>query len=551
MSQRREPEPENIEIGDNSKATSFEEEAEQPFYEVTKSNAKKHSPPKDTTKNKNKEDSFMSACPSFMGLPTGRTTPKTTSASASAVTAAPAVAVASTNNSKKQQRTPSPRKNKGKSTTKDQFEDWMATISKEEQEEIMLQIVKANQQKKRDARRKLRQSDPSDPSDSSSSSSSDSDDDRTPKRTRKHYSKKHSDKQPSYRRQAFAAERLRNARPQKESEKYDGTVHMNYRKFKNRFMTFSDNKDINPLDVVNELPHWVAGPAKRLVEAFINLEDPREALRTIWQEMDKCYSQTRKTVSEMVSELSSKPQLKPGDVDGLMDLQTELQMLKTEAIIIRQTRELNDAHNVRNIVVKRLPDFMASKFYDDQADKRVDLGNPAYEKDFNDIQDMIGRKIQSLRARGMTGNHTETKQETRSTCAHSVELPQTKSTADVVRYRGPVEKPTEMTGCGFCQAGHPIQNCNKLKEMSRELRAETLKKGFFCFNRLKKGHRSVYCQQPHAKCDDCDGDHQTLLHGLTRFLATKNPATGTNQEKEQTSEGTDKSEQQEGENEEA
>ena len=521
-------------------------------------------------KDKPKEDSFRSAVSSFMGLPTGKfnngrqsepTAPKTSSAPSTA-SAAATTTTNTPNNSKKQCKTPSPlkrqAKNKeisGKTSTKDQFEDWMATTSKEEQEEIMLQIVRANQQKRRETRKKPQQSDPSDPSDSSSSSSSsDSDDDWVQKKTRKHFSKKHSDKQPSYKRQAFAAERLRNARPQKESDKYDGTVNMNYRKFKNRFMTFSDNKDINPLDVVNELPHWVAGPAKRLVEAFISLEDPREALRTIWQEMDKCYSQTRKTVSEMVIELSSKPQLKSEDIDGMMDLKTELQMVRTEAIVMGQLRELNDAHNVRNIVVKRLPHFMAKKFYEDQADKRVQSGNYAYEKGFKDIQDTIGREIQSLRAMGKTISTTITRQETKSICAHSVEQqqPQMKSTADVVRHMGPVEKPTDMTGCEFCQAGHSIEKCNKLKEMSREMRAETLKKGFFCFKCLKKGHRSVHCQRPHAKCDDCDGDHQTLLHGLTRFLAPKKTAPEAIQEKEQRSEGTDRSEQQEGgENEEA
>ena len=523
--------------------TNQEEEEEQPFYRVTKENAKKHSPPKNTTRNKNTEDSFVSAFDSFMNLPTGKdvrnstapkrsATPSTTSAFAATSTATPA------GKNKKQQKTPSPKKNKNKEqnpSTKDQFEDWVATTSKEEQEEIMLQIVKTNQQKKMDARKKVQQQDPSDPSESSSSSSSsDSDDDRPSKRTKRRYSKKQSDRQPSYRRQAFAAERLRNARPLKESEKYDGSANMNYRKFKNRFMTFSNNKDINPLDVLNELPHWVAGSAKRLVEAFTSLEDPREALTTIWHEMDRSYSQTRKTVSEMVTEVSKqKPQLKPGDIDGMMELQTELQSIRTEASIMGQMRELDDAHNVRNIVVMRLPHFMAKRFYDEQAEKRIFSHDHTYEKKFQDVQNTVAKEIESLRGMGKTNSTTRNEQ--KSICSHSVEQPQAekkKSTAEMVGQAGPTEKPKELTGCEFCQAGHPIQRCNKLKEMSKEMRAEALKKGFFCFKCLRKGHRSVNCKQPHAECEECEKPHQTLLCGLVKYLATKKPAAEVTKERE-------------------
>ena len=547
----------------SSKANSFEEDNE-PFYEVTRRNAKKHSPPKNTEKNKTKEDSFRSAVSSFMGLPTGRfdnrketTAPKRPNASPTTSAAATAKTTNTPNLKENGNKTTSPTKKQTKNkeatqktTTKDQFEDWMATTSKEEQEEIMLQIVRTNQQKKRETNKHQQQSDPSDPSESSSSSS-DSDDEKRSRKQKKHYSKKKSDRQPSYRRQAFAAERLRSARPQKESDKYDGTINMNYRKFKNRFMTFSDNKDINPLDVLNELPHWVTGSAKRLVEAFISLEDPKDAIRTIWMEMDKCFSQSRKTVSEMMTDLSKKEQVKSGDVDGMMDLQTELQAIRSEAIAMGQWTELNDAHNVRKIVVERLPYFMAKKFYDDQAEMKVKLRNQAYEKNFQDAQDMIGKEIQSLRSIGKTFVPKTAKQETKAICAHSVEQPQQqkRTVAGIVSQSPSAGKSRELTGCEFCQAGHAIQNCNKLKEMSREMRAEALKKGFFCFKCLRKGHRSVNCKQPHAQCDDCEGHHQTLLHGLTKFLATKK--TTTEASKEQGAEGTSRPEQQTEENKEA
>ena len=88
---------------------------------------------------------------------------------------------------------------------------------------------------------------------------------------------------------------------------------------------------------------------------------------------------------------------------------------------------------------------------------------------------------------GKTFLPKKAKLEVKSICAHSVEQPQhqKKTAAEVVSQSGPAEKPRDMTGCEFCQAGHAIQNCNKLKEMSREMRAKALKKGFFCFKCLK------------------------------------------------------------------
>ena len=53
---------------------------------------------------------------------------------------------------------------------------------------------------------------------------------------------------------------------------------MNFQAFKNRFNAVAKDRGANPIDVLNELPNWLRGTPKYLVEAFLGAEDPEEAV---------------------------------------------------------------------------------------------------------------------------------------------------------------------------------------------------------------------------------------------------------------------------------
>ena len=68
--------------------------------------------------------------------------------------------------------------------------------------------------------------------------------------------------------EALARERLIEARPRREEEKYGDDGRVNFQAFRNRFDAVAKDRGANPIDVLNELPNWLRGTPKYLVEAF-------------------------------------------------------------------------------------------------------------------------------------------------------------------------------------------------------------------------------------------------------------------------------------------
>ena len=114
----------------------------------------------------------------------------------------------------------------------------------------------------------------------SSSDSSDSEEGRSSKKGKKGSSLRR------VRMEALARERLHEARPKTEAEKYGDDETVNYQMFKVKFQSLASVKRINYLNVLNELPNWLRGAPKRLTEAFNGAEDPKAAVQDIWIELD-------------------------------------------------------------------------------------------------------------------------------------------------------------------------------------------------------------------------------------------------------------------------
>ena len=74
--------------------------------------------------------------------------------------------------------------------------------------------------------------------------------------------------------ESLARERLRDAAPKTEEEKYGDKGDVDYHALKNRFQALTKVKGINFFDVLNEMPKWFRGPPKMLVEAFQGSETP-------------------------------------------------------------------------------------------------------------------------------------------------------------------------------------------------------------------------------------------------------------------------------------
>ncbi|XP_057333711.1 uncharacterized protein LOC130672924 [Microplitis mediator] len=69
---------------------------------------------------------------------------------------------------------------------------------------------------------------------------------------------------------------------------------------------------------------------------------------------------------------------------------------------------------------------------------------------------------------------------------------------------------TSRNQCLHCEGNHYLSMCTKFLAMNPSQRYETSKKGGWCINCLRKGHRAAQCTS--GNCRNCSQRHHTLLH---------------------------------------
>ena len=348
------------------------------------------------------------------------------------------------------------------------------------------------------------------PSSSPSSSPSDSESDEEKEKKKK--KKKKSKKGKSHRAlqlESLARERMIQARPTKDSEKFDGVNGINYNNFKQKFFAVSDVDGINYLDVLNELPFWLSGTPKTIADAEIGADNPKEAVKTIWKSLDKFFSMFTRSISEMIEPIIQKPQVEEDDMEALVELTAELGSVESEAKRMGLQKELDLGHIISRIVSKRIP-HLAETFFTKEAEKRE--SDEEFRFKFADLQRFIQTKATVLKATGKTRTYSKIAAMSESGPQHYHHPQQ----------RTPPQKiPPSKVSCRFCKAKHETEECEKLLKMGIEERAEALNKNGFCIKCLEKGHKRFDCKK-NPTCAKCDRPgHQMLLHGLPTIQRRK------------------------------
>lgn len=82
-------------------------------------------------------------------------------------------------------------------------------------------------------------------------------------------------------------------------------------------------------------------------------------------------------------------------------------------------------------------------------------------------------------------------------------------------------KATEVINCPVCCQGHNIEDCDTLKAMDVDQRAQAAKEKNLCFSCLSSSeHRARRCdQQKRCGVENCDKRHHLLIHGAARVFA--------------------------------
>ena len=129
----------------------------------------------------------------------------------------------------------------------------------------------------------------------------------------------------------LARSRMIEARPKNESEKFGDDGDISYQTFKNRFMAVTKVEGINALDVLNKITNWLKGTPMRMAQAYKGAEDPKEAMKEVWAQLDRYYTIRSLTAHERIQPVLSKGKIAKEDIDAHIDLVADLANIKTEA----------------------------------------------------------------------------------------------------------------------------------------------------------------------------------------------------------------------------
>ena len=137
----------------------------------------------------------------------------------------------------------------------------------------------------------------------------------------------------------LARSRMVEARPKSEEEKFGDNGNVTYQSFKNRFNAVTKVEGINPLDVLNEISNWLTGTPKRMADAFKGGEDPKQAMKDIWGQLDRYYTIKSLTAHERIQPILKKGSIAKDDIDAHIELVADLANVKTEARIAKMDKQ--------------------------------------------------------------------------------------------------------------------------------------------------------------------------------------------------------------------
>ena len=304
------------------------------------------------------------------------------------------------------------------------------------------------------------------------------------------------------------------ARPKNEDGKFGGDDRINYHNFKMRFQSVTNVEGANPLDVINELTHWLKGAPLKLANAHIGSKDPKKALKEIWRQLDLYYSAQIQTASERLKPIMAKGRVNKDDIDGLIEFMSEMLTIQTQLATEGMEEDLDRQDIIRDIFNKKLP-FMSEEFY--KAEIKKQKKDPKMRMKFEDMLQAISDKIRTMKAQGMSSKKDDAKI---ASFDGKVEDTWSSKAASPPK-QNPAPK-TAVIKCFYCSASHPLEKCNKLRNMPVEKRTEILRQDKRCFRCLQKDdHIAKFCQREGFKCMECPYNHPTILHGLYELRQKK------------------------------
>merc|ERR1712212_1131932 len=198
--------------------------------------------------------------------------------------------------------------------------------------------------------------------------------------------------------ESLARQRMIDARPKSEDEKYGDDGKMSYMAFRRKFKAVTSVKGINDLDILTEISFWLRGTPKAMVQPFKEIKDAEDAMAAIWETLDGFYAKRKMTAEERMKNIMERPPVTPTDIDSVMGMLAALQGVWLEAKMTKSEDGLNKEQIIQDLLTQKM-NFMTENFFKKQY--KMMKSEPTHRRGFHDLIEDLEEKAHIMKSIGM------------------------------------------------------------------------------------------------------------------------------------------------------
>ena len=317
----------------------------------------------------------------------------------------------------------------------------------------------------------------------------------------------------------LALERARDARP---AEKFSSGTSVEYTMHMTRFEQATNNSAMDSGERIEELLHWFAGPALKIVRNHSIKPDKAMALAAAKSELDVLFKEHRDSFTSTVKRLIKGKQIDQNDYHEHLKLYSDLREAQMMISSTGNDSEFNRRDVIQDILDHRLA-HLSDRFYSEDEKSTREKG---IVFGFEQFMEELQRWLTILTNKGLAGGKKPAPQVAAvATKANAGRKP---SYAHQLVNSPPKEQPPLpkriVEKCNICKSNHATDACPNLHDIDTDARVQLLARHHLCFHCFSGNHIAKACEN-RPQCAKCGKRHATLLHDrkFNPASATLNP----------------------------
>ena len=317
----------------------------------------------------------------------------------------------------------------------------------------------------------------------------------------------------------LALERARDARP---AEKFTSGSSVEYTMHMTRFEQATNNSAMDSGERLEELLHWFAGPALKIVRNHSIKPDKAMALAAAKSELDVLFREHRDSFTSTVKRLIKGKQIDKEDYHEHLKLYSDLREAQMMISSTGNSSEFNRRDVIQDILDHRLA-HLADRFYSEDEKSTREKG---IVFGFENFMDEMQRWLTILTNKGLAGGKKPAPQV--AAVATKAATGKKPSYAHQLVNSPPKEQPPlprrVVEKCNICKLSHATDACPSLHDVDTDARIQLLARHHLCFHCFSANHIAKMCED-RPQCAKCGKRHATLLHDrkFNPVSATLNP----------------------------